>query len=178
MGLDLFVYTASDMIVTTEELVHDLRVDGWDTRLVLVEAKPGLEPAPDGPLDDILTVIGWPVGSDRSAAAAGAIMHRDLNAVQSLYKEGAVGSCGLSVVGNYSFDDEDADLEEDAEDDEPVEAWGLEAMKQARVKYVLLAGTRDNKTSYQLLDAVWRALGRLRGGLLFDPQSCEFRRVS
>ncbi len=91
-------------------------------------------------------------------------MHRDLNAVQSLYKEGAVGSCGLSVVGNYSFDDEDADLEEDAEDDEPVEAWGLEAMKQARVKYVLRAGTRDNKTSYQLLDAVWRALGRLRGG--------------
>ena len=69
-----------------------------------------------------------------------------------LTKEGAVGSCGLSVVGNYSFDDEDADLEEDAEDDERRQAWGLEATEQARSS-TCSAGTRDNKTSYQLLDA-------------------------
>jgi hypothetical protein len=178
MGVDLYVYSPHESIVTSEELRRELRSQGWDVRFVLDQGEPVLEPANEGPLIDLLDVMGWPTASEKGALVAGAIDGRDLKSLQSLYDEGVVGTCGYSVQSPYDFEREpelDEEFDDEEEDQEPIEASCLESMRRARTKYVLRVRIRSSNQSYRFLDAVWRAIGQLRGGLLVDPQSGEFR---
>lgn len=180
MGVDLHVYTPREDIVTAEELGRQLRSEGWDVRFALDQGKPVLEPAPEGPLTGLLDVIGWPIYSDKGVLVAEAIDHRDLKSLQRLYDEGIAGTCGYSVEHPFNFEedfeDEEADDEED-EDQEPIEEWCLEALRRAKTKYSLRVRVWSSNQSYRFLSIVWQAVGQLRGGVLFDPQSGEFRHV-
>lgn len=180
MGVDLHVYTPSEEIVTSEELGRQLRSEGWEVRFVLDQEGPVLEPAHEGPLIDVLDVIGWSISAEKANLAAEAIDRRDLKSLQSLYDEGTVASCGYSVVHPFNFEEEserwDTEEEED-EDEEPIEEWCLEAMRQATTRYGLRVRIRSSNRSYQFLRVVWRAVGQLRDGLLVDPQFGEYRRA-
>ena len=180
MGVDLYVYSPHESIVTSEELRQELRSQGWDVRFVLDQTEPVLEPADEGPLIDLLDVIGWPAASERGVLVAGAIDGHDPKSLQSLYDEGVVGTCGYSVQSPYDFERElelDEEFDDEEEDQEPIEASCLEAMRRARTKYTLRVRIRSSSQSYKFLDVVWQAIGQLRGGLLVDPQSGEFRHV-
>ena len=63
MGVDLYVYSPHESIVTSEELRRELRSQGWEVRLILDQPKPELEPAAEGPLIELLDVMGWPITS-------------------------------------------------------------------------------------------------------------------
>jgi hypothetical protein len=178
MGVDLYVYSPHESIVTSEELRRELRSQGWDVRFVLDQGKPVLETAHEGPLIDLLDVMGWPAALEKGALVAGAIDGRDLKSLQSLYDEGMVGTCGYSVQSPYDFEREldlDEEFDDEEEDQEPIEASCLEAMRRAKTKYVLRVRIRSSNQSYKFMDVVWRAIGQLRDGLLVDPQSGEFR---
>jgi hypothetical protein len=182
MGVDLYVYSPHETILTSEELRRELRSQGWEVRFVLDQAKPVLEPAAEGPLTDLLDVMGWPTSSDKGTLAAEAIDRRDLKTLQSLYDEGVVGTCGYGVVCHYVYEEEvedefedEEEFEDEDEDQGPIEASCLEAMKRAKTKYGVRVRIRSSNQSYKFMHVVWEAIGRLRDGLLVDPQSGEFR---
>jgi hypothetical protein len=179
MGVDLYVLSPQETILTSEELRRELRSHGWEVRFVIDQAKPVLEPAAEGPLTDLLDVMGWPTSSDKGVLVAEAIERRDLNTLQSLYDEGVVGTCGYGVERHYVYEEEleDEFEEEEFEDEEqePIDASCLEAMKRAKTKYGLRVRIRSSNQSNKFLNVVWEAIGRLRDGLLVDPQSGEFR---
>src|SRR5947209_5315365 len=140
MGVDLYVYSPHESIVTAEELRRELRSQGWDVRFVLDQGTPVLEPAVEGPLIDLLDIIGWPTPSDKGVLVAEAIDRRDLKSLQSLYDEGVVGTCGYGVESPYDLEQEledEEEFEDGGEDQEPIEASCLEAMRRARTKYEL-----------------------------------------
>jgi hypothetical protein len=177
MGVDLYVYTKSESVVTTDELRRHLHTQGWGVRFLLDQGTPALEPAPDGELRDSLDVMGWRLSSEHAAPAADAIDRRDMEAVQAFYSQGVVGTCGYGVESPYQYEEE-FDPEEDAEMDGSegaVEAWCLEAMREAGTRYNLRVRIRSSNLSYQFLEVVWQGIGQLREGLLEDPQSGEFR---
>ena len=181
MGVDLYVYSPHESIVTSEELRRELRSQGWDVRFVLDQGEPVLEPANQGPLIDLLDVMGWPTASEKGALVAGAIDGRNLKSLQSLYDEGVVGTCGYGVQSPYDFERDlelDEEFEDEGEDQEPIEASCLEAMRRAKTKYVLRVRIRSSNQSYKFLDVVRQAIGQHRGGLLVDPQSGEFRHAT
>src|SRR6516165_10598138 len=123
MGVELYVYSPSESIVTSDELRQKLLTEGWDVRFVLDQGKPVLEPAAEGPLTDLLDVMGWPTSSDKGVLVAEAIDSRDLKALQSLYDEGVVGTAGYSVESPFVFVEESEDDEDEDEDDqEPIDA--------------------------------------------------------
>ena len=178
MGVELYVYSPSESIVTSEELRHKLRSEGWDVRFVLDQGKPFLEPAAEGPLTDLLDVMGWPTCSDQGVLVAEAIDTRDLTSLQSLYDAGVVGTCGYGVESPYQFKEEiedDEEFEDEEENQEPIEASCLEAMKEAKTRYELRVRIRSSNESYRFMNVVWEAMGQLCDGLLVDPQSGEFR---
>src|SRR5262249_32304040 len=147
MGVDLYVFSPQETVLTSEELRRELRSQGWDVRFVLDQPKPVLEPAAEGPLTDLLDVMGWPTSSDKGTLAAQAIDGRDLKALQALYDEGVVGTCGYGVVCPFLYeeefeDDSDDEDELDDEEEEPIEASHLEAMKRANTKYNLRVRVR------------------------------------
>jgi len=182
MGVDLYVYSPHETILSSEELRRELRSQGWEVRFVLDQPKPVLEPAPEGPLTDLLDVMGWPSSSEKSVLVAEAIDRRDLKALQALYDEGVVGTCGYGVVCHYVYEDELDDEFEDEEGfedeaEEPIEASCLEAMKRAKTKYSLRVRVRSSNRSYKFLSIVWEAIGHLKDRLLVDPQTGEFRQA-
>jgi len=178
MGVDLYVISPHESIVTSDELRRELRSQGWEVRLILDQGTPVLEPAVEGPLTDLLDVMGWETSSDKAAEVAEAIDSRDPKALQAFYDEGVVGTCGYGVVRHFVYKEELEDEfedEEESEDEESIEESCLEALKRAKTKYVLRVHVRSSNQSYKFLSAVWEAIGRLRDGLLVDPQSGEFR---
>lgn len=178
MGVDLNVFSPHEAVLTSEELRRELHSQGWEVRFVIDQPKPELEPAPEGLLTELLDVMGWPTSSEKGPQVAEAIDGRHLKALQALYDEGVVGTCGYGVVCNFvyeeEFDDEEFDDEEE-EEEEPIDAIYLEAIKRAKTKYNLRVRVRSSKQSYKFLNVVWEAIGRLKDGLLMDPQSWEFR---
>lgn len=178
MGVDLNVFSPHEAVLTSEEFRQELRSQGWEVRFVIDQPKPELEPAPEGPLTEVLDVMGWPTSSDKGTQVAEAIDRRDLIALQALYDEGVVGTCGYGVVCHFvyeeEFDGEEFDDEEE-EEGEPTDATYLEVIKQAKTKYTLRVRVRSSNQSYKFLNVVWEAIGRLKEGLLMDPQSWEFR---
>jgi hypothetical protein len=146
----------------------------------LDQGTPALKPAAEGPLTDLLDVMGWETSSEKGAEVAAAIDHRDSKALQTLYDEGMVGTCGYGVVTDFVYKEEREDPfedEEEPEDEEPIDESYLEAIKRAKTKYVLRVRVRSSNHSYKFLNVVWEAIGRLRDGLLVDPQSGEFRQA-
>jgi hypothetical protein len=175
MGVEVHLYTPSDVLVTSSELRDQLRSAGMDVRFMLDQGQPVLEPAPEGALTAPLDVMAWPTASEKAALAADAIDRRDLNAVQSLYDEGALATCGYSVAA-YTFDESLLNVDPDEDDDEepePIEPMVLEALRQARRKYTIRVRVRSSNRSYALMDVVAKAVGHLRGGLFVDPQTGE-----
>jgi hypothetical protein len=83
MGVDLYVFTPHEAVLTSEELRAELLSQGWDVRFVLDQREPVLEPAAEGPLTDLLDVMGWPTSSDKGTLSAEAIDRRDLKALQA-----------------------------------------------------------------------------------------------
>jgi hypothetical protein len=179
MGADLYVLSPQEAILTSEELRRELRSQGWEVRFLVDQPQPELEPADEGPLTDLLDVMGWPASSDKGPLVADAIDRRDMSTVQRLYHEGVVGTCGYGVVGYYVYEEEPFDEfdedDEEFEDDEPIDPRCLEAMKQAKTKYALRVRARSSNQSYKFLNVVWEAIGRLRGGVLVDPHTGEIR---
>jgi hypothetical protein len=178
MGVDLYVFSPHETVLTSEELGRELRSQGWDVRFVLDHGEPVLEPAAEGPLTGLLDVMGWPTSSNKGTLAADAIDRRDLKALQAIYDEGVVGTCGYGVVCHYVYEEQLEDEFEDEEEDEVeelIEATYLEAMKRAKTKYSLRVRVRSSNQSYKFLNVVWEAIGRLKDGLLADPQTGEFR---
>ena len=180
MGVDLYVLSPHESIVTSAELRRELRSQGWDVRFILDQGTPVLEPSVEGPLTGLLDVMGWATSSEKGALVAEAIDGRNLKTLQSLYDEGVVGTAGYSVESPFVFveeseDDEDEDENEDEDDQQPIDERFLEAMKQARTRYILRVRIRSSNQSYRFLNVLWEAIGRLRDGLLVDPQSGEIR---
>jgi hypothetical protein len=176
MGVELYVFSPRESIVKSAELRRELSSQGWDVRFILDQGTPVLEPSVESPLTGLLDVMGWETSSEKGALAAEAIDGRDPKALQSLYDEGVVGTAGYSVESPFvvveaSEDDED----EKKRDEEPIEARFLEAMKQARTRYILRVRIRSSNQSFKFLTVLWEAVGRLRDGLLVDPQSGEIR---
>ncbi len=131
-------------------------------------------------MTDLLDVMGWPTYSEKGVLVAEAIDRRDSKALQSLYDEGVSGTCGYHAECDYLYSEEPEDGFEDEEEieeeeQEPIEANCLEALKLAKTKYVLRVRIRSSNQSYKFLNVVWEAIGRLRDGLLVDPQSGDFR---
>ena len=179
MGVDLYVFSPHETVLTSEELRRELRSQGWEVRFVIDQPKPELEPAAEGPLTDLLDVMGWPTSSDKGTLVAEVIDRRDMKTLQALYDEGVVGTCGYSVVCHFVYEEEfgdDFDDEEfEDEEEEPIDASCLEAMKRAKTKYSLRVRVRSSNQSYKFLNIVWEAIGRLKDGLLMDPQTDVFR---
>ncbi len=109
MGVDLFVFSPHESLVTSEELRRELRSQGWEVRFILDGPKPELEPAAEGPLTDLLDVMGWTISSEKGVLVAEAIDRRNLKVLQSLYDEGVVGTCGYHVVCPYVYEEEAED---------------------------------------------------------------------
>jgi hypothetical protein len=178
MGVDLFVFSPHETVLTTEELRRELRSQGWEVRFVIDQPKPELEPAAEGPLTELLDVMGWPTSSEKGRLVAEAIDRRDMKALQALYDEGVVGTCGYGVVCHFVYEEEFDDEEfDDDEEEEPIDAGYLEAIRRAKTKYSLRVRVRSSNQSYNFLNIVWEAIGRLKDGLLMDPQSWEFRQA-
>jgi hypothetical protein len=180
MGVDLYVYSPHESLLTTAELREELRSKGWDVRFILDQGTPVLEPLAAGALTGVLDVMGWATSSDKGALAAEAIDQRDPKALQSLYDDGVVGTAGYSVESPFVFvnepeDDEDEDEDEDEEDLDPIDQRFLEAMKQAKTRYVLRVRIRSSNQSFRFQIVLWEAIGRLTDGLLVDPQTAEIR---
>jgi hypothetical protein len=176
MGVDLYVFSPHEAVLTTEELRRELRSQGWEVRFVIDQPRPELEPAAEGPLTELLDVMGWPTSSDKGTLVAGAIDRRDTNALQALYVEGVVGTCGYGVVCHFVYEEEfdDEEFDEEEEEEEPIDPSYLEAIKRAKTKYSLRVRVRSSNQSYKFLNMVWEAIGRLKDGLMMDPQSGEF----
>jgi hypothetical protein len=178
MGVELYVYSPSEAIVASEELRQKLRSEGWDVRFVLDQGKPVLEPAAEGPLTELLDVMGWPSTWEKGILAAEVIDSSDLKSLQALYDEGVVGTCGYRVESPYEFKEELVDedgFEDEEEDQEPIDANLQEAMRNARTRYQIRVRIRSSNQSYKFMNIVWQAIGQLRDGLLVDPQTGEFR---
>jgi hypothetical protein len=113
------VFSPHEAVLTSEELRRELRSQGWEVRFVIDQPKPELEPAPEGPLTELLDVMGWPISSDKGTLVEEAIDRRDMKALQALYDKGVVGTCGYGVVCHFvyeeEFDDEELDDDEEAE---------------------------------------------------------------
>jgi hypothetical protein len=122
--------------------------------------------------------MGWATSSDTGALAAEVIDRRELQALQSLDDEGVVGTAGYSVESPFVFVEEsedDEDEDEDEDDQEPIDERFLEGMKQAKTRYIHRVRIRSSNQSYRFQNVLWEAIGRLRDGLLVDPQSGEVR---
>jgi hypothetical protein len=177
MGVDLYVYSPHESLVTTAELREELRSKGWDVRFILDQGTPVLEPLAEGALTGVLDVMGWATSSDKCALVAEAIDQRNSKALQSLYDDGVVGTAGYSVESPFVFVDEPEDEDEDEDDDDldPVDQRFLEAIKQAKTRYILRVRIRGSKQSFRFQNVLWEAIGRLSDGLLVDPQTAEIR---
>ena len=178
MGVDLYVYSPHESLVTSAELRGELRSQGWDVRFILDQGTPLLEPSVEGPLTGLLDVMGWATSSNKGTLAAEIIDRRDSKALQSLYDEGVVGTAGYRVESPFVFveqSEDDEDEDEDDDEEEPIDARFLEAIKQAKTRYILRVRIRSSNQSYKFQNVLWEAIGRLRDGLLFDPQSGEIR---
>ena len=176
MGVDFYVFSPHETIVTSAELRGELRSQGSDVRFILDQGAPLLEPSVEGPLTGLLDMMGWVIASEKGALAAEVIDRRDPKNLQSLYDEGVVGTAGYSVESPFVVVEESEDDEdEDEDEDDPVDERFLEAMKQARTRYILRVRIRSSNQSYTFLNVLWEAIGRLRDGLLVDPQSSEIR---
>jgi hypothetical protein len=178
MAVDLYVYSPHEPLVTSAELREELRSKGWDVRFILDQGTPVLEPLAEGELTGVLDVMGWATSSDKGALAAEAIDQRDPKALQSLYDDGVVGTAGYSVESPFVFvnESEDDEDEDDGEDElDPVDQRFLEAIKQARTRYILRVRIRSSKQSFRFQNVLWEAIGRLTDVLLVDPQTAEIR---
>lgn len=178
MGVDLYVFSSHESIVTSAELRRELSLQDWDVRFVLDQETPVLEPSVEGPLTGVLDVMGWLTSSDKGTLVAEAIDRRDLKALQLLYDEGVVGTAGFSVESPFVFVEEseiDEDEDEDEDEQEPIDEQFLEAIKQAKTRYILRVRIRSSNQSFRFLNVLWEAVGRLRDGLLVDPQSGDIR---
>ena len=168
MGVDLYVLSPHESIVTSAELRRELSSQGWDVRFILDQGTPVLEPSVEGPLTGLLDVMGWATSSEkrRLSLPKPSNIGRNLKTLQSLYDEGVVGTAGYSVESPFVFveeseDDEDEDENEDEDDQQPIDERFLEAMKQARTRYILRVRIRSSNQSYRFLNVLW--VGRSGG---------------
>jgi hypothetical protein len=143
------------------------------------------------PIDPMPTAFGCPNRFRCRTTASGtdsafrsltpffeAIDQRDPKALQSLYDDGVVGTAGYSVESPFVFVDEpeeDEDEDEDEDDLDPVDQRFLEAIKQAKTRYILRVRIRSSNQSFRFQNVLWEAIGRLSDGLLVDPQTAEIR---
>ena len=174
MGVELYVFSPHESIVTSAELRQELNSRGWDVRFILDQGTPVLEPSVEGPLTGLLDVMGWETSSEIGVFAAEAIDGRDPKVLQSLYDEDVVGTAGYSVESPFVFVEQPEDDEhEDEDDEEPIGAQFLEAIKHAKTRYIVRVRIQSSKQSFKFSNVLWQAIGRLRDGLLADPQSGE-----
>jgi hypothetical protein len=179
MGVDLYMYTDNDLLITSGELRGQLRSQGWDVRYVRDTGTRPLEQLPEGPLDDTLDVLGWESSSPHGLKVGDAIDSGDLKGLEECNAQGYVGSCGFVAQCSFDFEKELAREDEETREEilEEIEPAHLEAMRSAKLRYWLCVRIRSSNLSYRFLNVVWRAVGQLRGGLLEDPQSGEYALV-
>lgn len=173
MSYDLFIYSYSSESVLKEKLKEKLASQGWSIACLSPDAFQGTVSMPilplQGPMEFNLTLIGWKTKRKQARVIERLVAQFDVKGLEKLPRS-LFGGCALYITTPYCWAD-------DFGDEDPTEledTWGqakLEARKKARTHYSLTVHGAQGQVSFDLQDAVWRAIGELQGGLLENPQS-------
>ena len=172
MSIELHVYAAGPVLtrekVAAECLWPELPPEmQWQVRFV----GDALDALPDGAITSG-PVIGWRPDSPHGSTIEDILRRRDQKQLDALFAEEEVAAAYLYVVTAADNDDWNDVIESVREDvqEERHKAF----LRDVKVFYSVETSATRNDLSLEFQEELWRMLGVLAGGLMYDPQEGEF----